>query len=257
MPSSCLKSVDPLTSSPLPLKRTRLRAEERQQQILHGAIHYFAEKGFSGHTRELSKRLGIAQPLLYSYFKSKQDLIDQVYLHVFMGRWQPHWVEQLKDPSVPFAERLISFYRTYATATYRPEWIRIYLFAGLEGGELNRRYLQRLKAELLVPCCQQLRSYCGFEDERAPVSELEIEFFWGLHDGIFYTAVREAVYGLPLAVAFDDKVRFAVEAFLAGARSVYPKLLSEDRARREAAALVKPEAARSTPRARKRVVKGG
>ncbi|ANN69462.1 hypothetical protein BAU06_06615 [Bordetella bronchialis] len=205
-----------------------MRAAERQQQILHGAIRYFSEKGFAGHTRELSQRLGITQPLLYRYFKSKQDLIDQVYLHVFMGRWQPQWIALLRDRSIPLADRLVRFYREYARATYQPEWIRIYMFAGLESSGLNRRYLQLIKKDLLAPCCQELRHYCGMPDD-TPVSEQEIEFYWTLHDGLFYTAIRETIYQSPMEVSFDDKVRYAVDNFLAGARTVYPRLVREER----------------------------
>lgn len=215
------------TKTPGAAKKPRLRAEERQQQILHGAIRYFSEKGFAGHTRELSQRLGITQPLLYRYFKSKQDLIDKVYLHVFMGRWQPRWVALLEDRSVPLNERLVRFYSEYARATYQPEWIRIYMFAGLESTDLNRRYLQLIKKELLVPCCRELREYCGVANDKVPVSEQEIEFYWTLHDGLFYTAIRETIYQCPMEIAFDEKVRFAVDNFLAGAQTVYPRLLEE------------------------------
>lgn len=211
-----------------PAKKPRLRAAEREQQILHGAIRYFSEKGFAGHTRELSQRLGITQPLLYRYFKSKQDLIDKVYLHVFMGRWQPQWVALLRDRTVPLQERLVRFYRDYARATYQPEWIRIYMFAGLESSGLNRRYLQLIKKDLLAPCCRELRDYCGVPDD-TPVSEQEIEFYWTLHDGLFYTAIRETIYQSPMEVPFDDKVRYAVENFLAGARTVYPRLVNDER----------------------------
>lgn len=215
-------------AAPAAKKKPRLRAAERQQQILHGAIRYFSEKGFAGHTRELSQRLGITQPLLYRYFKSKQDLIDQVYLHVFMGRWQPQWIALLRDRSIPLADRLVRFYREYARATYQPEWIRIYMFAGLESSGLNRRYLQLIKKDLLAPCCQELRHYCGVPDD-TPVSEQEIEFYWTLHDGLFYTAIRETIYQSPMEVSFDDKVRYAVDNFLAGARTVYPRLVREER----------------------------
>jgi AcrR family transcriptional regulator len=217
------------SSSTVPaLKIPRLRAEERQQQILHGAIRYFSEKGFAGQTRELSRRLGITQPLLYRYFKSKQDLIDKVYVHVFMGRWQPQWITLLENESIPLGDRLVTFYRAYSLATYQPEWIRIYMFAGLESSDLNRRYLQLIKKDLLVPCCLQLRKFCGIKNHERPVSEQEIEFYWTLHDGLFYTAIRETIYRLPMKISFDDKVRFAVENFLAGARTVYPKLMAEE-----------------------------
>jgi AcrR family transcriptional regulator len=221
------KTAAPAKKTAATVKKPRLRAEERQQQILHGAIRYFSEKGFAGHTRELSQRLGITQPLLYRYFKSKQDLIDKVYLHVFMGRWQPQWITLLRDRSVPLPERLVHFYQQYARATYQPEWIRIYMFAGLESSGLNRRYLQLIKKDLLAPCCLELRDYCGVRDD-APVSEQEIEFYWTLHDGLFYTAIRETIYQSPMEVPFDDKVRYAVENFLAGAKSVYPRLVREE-----------------------------
>jgi AcrR family transcriptional regulator len=215
-------------------RQPRMRPEEREQQILHGAIRYFSEKGFAGHTRELSQRLGITQPLLYRYFKSKQDLIDKVYVHVFMGRWQPQWVTLLEDRGVPLDQRLVRFYLEYARATYQPEWIRIYMFAGLESNDLNRRYLQVIKKDLLERCCLELRAYCGIERPRLPVSEAEIEFYWTLHDGLFYTAIRETIYRSPVQIPFEDKLRWAIENFLAGARSVYPRLVSEASKRRKA-----------------------
>lgn len=192
--------------------------------------------GFAGHTRELSRRLNITQPLLYRYFKSKKELIDKVYLHVFMGRWQPQWITLLQDRTIPLDTRLVRFYQEYARATYQPEWIRIYMFAGLESSDLNRRYLQLIKKDLLVPCCKELRVYCGILDENQPVSEQEIEFYWTLHDGLFYTAVRETIYKSPMNVTFDDKVRYAVDNFLAGAKVVYPKLVAQEVKRAKSAA---------------------
>jgi AcrR family transcriptional regulator len=217
------------TPPPVPaerVKKPRLRAEERQQQILHGAIRYFSEMGFAGQTRELSRRLGITQPLLYRYFKSKKDLIDKVYVHVFMGRWQPQWIVALRDRTTPLETRLIQFYQDYARATYQPEWIRIYMFAGLESSDLNRRYLQLLKKELLIPCCQELRVHCGITQTDIEISEQEIEFYWTLHDGLFYTAIRETIYQSPMAISFDEKVRMAVGNFLAGARVTLPRLVA-------------------------------
>lgn len=193
--------------------------------------------GFAGHTRELSRRLNITQPLLYRYFKSKKELIDKVYLHVFMGRWQPEWITLLQDRTVPLDKRLVRFYQEYARATYQPEWIRIYMFAGLESSDLNRRYLQLIKKDLLVPCCKELRVHCGILDENLPVSEQEIEFYWTLHDGLFYTAVRETIYKSPMNVTFEDKVRYAVDNFLAGAKVVYPRLVAQEVKRAKSAAV--------------------
>jgi AcrR family transcriptional regulator len=206
--------------------KTRMSPAERERHIIEGAIPYFAEVGFSGQTRELSKRLGITQPLLYRYFSSKQALVDRVYQTVFEGRWNPAWVELLKDRSVPFRERLIEFYRQYSQATYRPEWIRIYMYAGLSSPTLNQRYIKLIKRELMPVYCRELREYCGLDDLEQKVSDEEMEFVWSLHGGIFYAAVRQLVYKTRINVSFMTQVGFAVDNFLVGAKTVYPQLVA-------------------------------
>ena len=206
--------------------RTRLSPAERERQIIDGAISYFSEVGFSGQTRELSKRLGITQPLLYRYFSSKQALIDRVYQTVFEGRWRPSWIALLEDRSVPFRERLIEFYRQYSEATYQPDWIRIYMHAGLSMPTLNQRYIQLVRRELMPVYCRELRHYCGISEEKNKISEQEVEFVWVLHGGIFYTAIRQHVYNARAKVDFMTQVAFAVDNFLAGAELTYSSLLS-------------------------------
>jgi AcrR family transcriptional regulator len=206
--------------------KSRLSPAEREQQIIQGAITYFAEVGFSGQTRELSKRLGITQPLLYRYFANKQALIERVYHTVFEGRWDPLWLVLLQDRGLPLRERLLEFYRQYSAATYRPDWIRIYMYAGLTTPSLNQRYIKLIRRELLPVICRELRLYCGSDDQTTKVSNEEMEFFWSLHGGIFYFAVRHHVYQIKMPVDFMTNVGFAVDNFLAGAKTVYPRLLA-------------------------------
>ena len=77
-----------------------LAKEERRAQILYGAVQYFAEEGFSGQTRELSRRLGITQPLIYRYFPSKQHLLDAIFEELFIDRWDPGWKALMTDASI-------------------------------------------------------------------------------------------------------------------------------------------------------------
>ena len=212
-------------AAPASPARARLVPAARERQIIDGAIAYFAEVGFSGQTRELSKRLGITQPLLYRYFANKQALIDQVYQTVFEGRWNPQWVALLQDRSLPLRERLIEFYRQYAKATYRPDWIRIYMYAGLSNPALNQRYIKLIRQQLLPAYCREMRHHCGMGALDAAVSDDELEFVWNLHGGIFYFAVRHHVYKVRAKVDFMRHVEFAVDNFLAGALSTYPKLV--------------------------------
>ena len=72
--SSTRSLTMPLVATNRP-EAQRLDPDIRRQQILEAAISYFAEAGFAGQTRELSKRIGVTQSLLYRYYPSKQDLI--------------------------------------------------------------------------------------------------------------------------------------------------------------------------------------
>ncbi len=206
--------------------KQRLASAERERQILEGAIAYFSEVGFSGQTRELSRRLGITQPLLYRYFASKQALVERVYQTVFEGRWNPAWIAPLCDRTVLLRERLLHFYQQYAAATYRPEWIRIYMHAGLTDPTLNRRYIRLVRRELMPVYVRELRHACGLPDTDIAAAEEEIEFVWSLHGGIFYMAMRQHVYKTRIQVDFSTHVATVVDNFLAGAALTYPALVA-------------------------------
>jgi AcrR family transcriptional regulator len=54
-------------------------ASDRRQEILAVALELVAEEGYAGASlRKLAARLGIAQPSLYHYFRTKEDLVEQV-----------------------------------------------------------------------------------------------------------------------------------------------------------------------------------
>ena len=163
--------------------------------------------------------------MLYRYFSSKQALVDRVYQTVFEGRWNPAWIALLQDRSVPLRNRLIEFYRQYSEATYRPDWIRIYMFAGLSDPVLNQRYIKLIRRELMPVYCRELRHYCGVDQPDRPVADEEMEFVWNLHGGMFYYAVRHHVYQMRMSVDFMTKAAYAVDNFLAGAKTTYPRLL--------------------------------
>ena len=221
-------AASPTKSLTAKVVKTRLSPAERERQIVDGAIAYFAEVGFSGQTRELSKRLGITQPLLYRYFSSKQALVERVYQTVFQGRWNPEWIKLLQDRTQPLRTRLIEFYRQYSVATYRPDWIRIYMYAGLASPSLNQRYIKLIKRELMPVMCQELRHYCGLHDVPHKISAQEMEFVWGLHGGVFYYAVRHHVYHIRMPVSFMTQVACSVDNFLAGSISTYPRVVAAD-----------------------------
>jgi AcrR family transcriptional regulator len=199
-----------------PAARRRLSPEEREQQIVEGAIELFAEVGFGGQTRELSRRLGITQPLLYRYFPSKQDLIERVYREAFLGKWKPQWEALLADRTRPLRERLVAFYREYTEVIFTPQWIRLYLHAGLLGIGYNRRYIVRLEERLLRPICVEMRASLGMDAAPDAVTPEELELVWMFHAGIFYYGVRRFVYRMATRLEAERMIEVAVDGMLSG-----------------------------------------
>jgi AcrR family transcriptional regulator len=230
------------TAMPQPAKRTRapakrpartngqarLRFDERERQIIDGALAYFSEAGLSGGTRELSTRLGVTQPLLYRYFPSKRALIERVYDEMFLRRIAPEWVQALRDRSRPLAARLLDFYRNYADATYQEHWIRLYFHTALAGLDLNARYVNFVERHVLRTVCVELRVELGLPPpSKQPLSRREMELVWKLHGGMFYWAVRRFIYGSEVHEDFATVAEDAIEAFLAGARRVLPRIVAK------------------------------
>ena len=53
----------------------RRQADQRRVQLIDTALNVFAQKGLDGATvKDLSEEAGVAQGLLYHYFRSKEDL---------------------------------------------------------------------------------------------------------------------------------------------------------------------------------------
>lgn len=54
--------------------------EEMRNKILHESMFYFAKNGFSGtKISDLAKHIGIGQGTIYVYFKSKEELFQEIY----------------------------------------------------------------------------------------------------------------------------------------------------------------------------------
>ena len=205
----------------VPPARRRLSPEDRRAHLIEEAISYFSEVGFGGSTRELAKRIGVTQPLLYRYFPTKDDLIRAVYDAVFINRWRPEWQVLLEDRSRPLAQRLKAFYRSYSEVAFTREWLRIYLFSGLKGVEINRRYISLLKERVLATIIRELYADCGRPPKpgfRPSMQELELS--WTLHVAVFYYAVRQHIYQIPVLEDRGAMIDQNVELFMRGAREL-------------------------------------
>lgn len=198
--------------------RRRLAPDERERLIAQAAVHFFAEQGFEGQTRELARRLGIAQPLLYRYFPSKHALIERVYREVFVDPWQDEWFTALADQGRPLKERLTYFYREYSRTAVGYERVRLFVFAGLKGGlDLNARFFKMLRERVFVAVVREIRHANGLPPlEHVPMSETEAELVWMLHAAIFYIGIRRWIYGLQVPEDIDAIIEPMIATFLEG-----------------------------------------
>lgn len=193
----------------------RLAPELRERQIVAGAVRVFAEKGFVG-MRELARELGITHPLLFHYFPTKEAIIARVYEEVFLGRWDSGWETLLRDRTRPLRERLSTFYVAYSHAIVTHEWVRLFLFAGLNGEDYNRRYVTFLREHVFPLIVREIQHEIGLSPRRRPKLS-HIEAVWGLHASIFYLGVRQFVYHIPLEEPLDAIVATLVDTFVNGA----------------------------------------
>lgn len=208
--------------------KKRMDKDEREALILDEAVCFFAEHGFEGNTRDLAKRIGITQPLLYRYFPSKEQLIERVYDKVYVQRWNPKWEKLICDRKLPLDERLCLFYKEYARAVYDYVWVRIFVYSGLKGVDINDRYLAIIKDKVLEPVCRELRFEHGVADHGdIPITEEELELAWGLHGSFFYRAIRRFVYNIEATVVTDEAIENDVHAFLHGVPAVHKKVLEK------------------------------
>lgn len=207
--------------------------DEREAHIVGEAVRFFAEHGFEGKTRDLAKRIGITQPLLYRYFPSKESLIERVYQEVYVQRWNPAWESLITDRAMPLPDRLCRFYREYSRAVYDYVWVRMFVYSGLKGVDINDRYLRGIKDRVLRPICEELRHAQGLPPpEAVPVGEQELELAWGLHGSFFYRAIRRYIYNLASTADSDAAIENEVKVFLAGVGPIQRQLI-EDHAKRQ------------------------
>lgn len=200
--------------------RQRLSTQEREQQILKGAIKFFSERGLEGQTRDLAKDIGITHPLLYHYFPTKQALIERVYEEVYLGRWKREWEIWLDEKNTGLEEKLTQFYLDYAQTILTPEWVRILVYSGLNDGYIPDRYMALLRQKLFPRIIQETRRHLGLS-LRSKASERENELAWGLHGGIFYIGIRRWVYNQPAPEDQSQVIKDRIRAYIVAAEDLF------------------------------------
>ncbi len=203
------------------VRRTRMSANDRKDQIITAAIKLFSEHGFESSTHQLAQILGVTQPAIYRHFPTKDDLVNAVYERVFLSEWKSSWDVILANRSKNIETRLCAFYAEYTKNIFETDWIRIYLFSGLKRLEINRWYMRLVEERVLGRIGAELRVALGFPSvEEVPLTSEEIEALWLCHGGIFYYGVRERVYGIAPKVSNPKAIELLASVVVGGMRAV-------------------------------------
>jgi AcrR family transcriptional regulator len=202
-------------SKQAPSKQKRLSPDDRRKEFVAKATEFFSEQGFGAGTRDLARRLGVTQPLLYRYFPSKDDLIKEVYRTVYLEPLDTGWEKLLTDRSRPIRDRLQEFYDAYTDVIFSRKWLRIYLYSGLKGLDINRRYVAMVQDKILTRIVKECRHEAGLSSQRKPTAA-ELEMAWVFHSGIFYYGLRKYIYESPVLEDKAQMIGDALEVFLAG-----------------------------------------
>ncbi|MEL0033288.1 MAG: TetR/AcrR family transcriptional regulator [Paracoccaceae bacterium] len=193
--------------------KLRLPPQERKAQFINKAIEFFSQEGFDSSTRQLAAKLNVTQPLLYRYFPSKDDLINQVYEAVYIGRWDENWDKLLRDQSKSLEERLNIFYQQYTAKVFEDKWLRIFLFSGLKGIEINKRYLKFVQENVIqVIGDQYLKAY---KPQQLRLTDREQEIIWVTHGSLIYYGIRKHVYGSGVYSDTFDIIESSISGMLA------------------------------------------
>lgn len=199
----------------------RMPAAQRRAQIQAKAFEFFAEYGLTAQTRALAQACGVSQRLLYSAFPNKAALIASVYEEEIAGPFKAIWLVQLRDRSVPLAQRLTRFYTEYYEGILTRRWLRLFLYASLAEVDLAPTYISAIIRSLLQAIVEEAACDCG--QPLPQDAALAQEIGWVLHGNVSHLAIRRHIYRDGTSVTPERVIGMHVRAFLA----TVPALLAE------------------------------
>ena len=156
-------------------------------------------------------------------------MIKEVYRTVYLEPLDTGWEKLLADRSRPIRDRLREFYNAYTTVIFTRKWLRIYLYSGLKGLDINRWYVGVVRDKILTRIIRECRHEAGLPVHTKPTAS-ELEMAWVFHSGIFYYGVRKYIYESPVLESKEQMISDALDAFLAGFERVFGSAVGSGRA---------------------------
>lgn len=196
--------------------KRRMSAGGRREQILKGAMRIFAQKGFRGTTtREIARRLGISEALMFKYFPSKEALYRAIIQKRMDGSEEmffPKEAIQAKDDRQVF--RSIASYLIQKN-TEDPTFMRLVLYSALERHDLSKIFFENHAVERTKLLSEYIRQRIKEKAFKKVPPMLAARAFMGM---VMHYVQAEEIYGMKNTSHFSQKrvVSTLVDAFLNG-----------------------------------------
>jgi AcrR family transcriptional regulator len=194
----------------------RMAAGDRCEQILHGAMELFAEKGFRGATtREIAQHLGISEALMFKYFPTKEALYRAIIQKRTDGSEEmffPKEAIQAKDDRQVF--RSVASY-LISKNSEDPTFMRLIQYGALEGHELSRIFFETHAMERTKLLSKYIRQRIKERAFKKVPPLLAARAFMGM---ILHYVQSQEIYELKKFFPFSQKkvVDTFVDTFLNG-----------------------------------------
>lgn len=194
--------------------RRRLDPIERKQKILAEAISFFAKHGLDAQIKDLAAKIGVSEGLIFSYFGTKQKLIDAVYEGIGFTSWFKAWEARLRDRSISLRERLGNYYISYLQTMEDPNWIGITIFATVTG-RCSPPQMRAWGDKMIGVAAEELRAHFS-PNKKGRLGQLEIEMAWHLHSTFTHYFIRKYLYRIPVIENQEAFVAAVIDNFLGG-----------------------------------------
>lgn len=189
----------------------------RRLEIATVAGDLFAKHGFSVSTRTISDALGITQAALYRHFKSKEELIEEVFRVRYLDEKPSDFNAILEESDDPLANRLTNAYTSFFNNITETS-LKLFHRASYDGLEIAKRYSPHLDQRILWPVLRNLREAARLPAlESVPNTREERELALMLHSTIVFLAIRKFVYHVDFKGEEPGIIKLYVNAWLAGA----------------------------------------
>ena len=168
--------------SPRTSKQLQELRETKKQQILQAALKVFASKGFNGATiNMIAKEAGIAKGLMYSYYDSKEQLLDEL-LTFGMKKAASFLYEDVAEKLETKKQFVASLRKMVQLFLQESDFWRLYTMLALQAD-----MAEKFKKEAMTFIQQYLEVYITyFKKKKSSNAMAEAMLFGAVLDGLMF-----------------------------------------------------------------------